>query len=188
MFTTVAPALTTASTTRARYSYRYGLHPQHRTQRPQHTFSILDSSYSTFDNFLAGRIELILDMTVAGTDTGMDSLMLGILQSLSSTINIFSTARVSAQIVGQVTALEISTTELKSPGLDIGNPASITSTPNCSSCFATWIFSTVFNWHPGTCSPSRRVVSKCIICHSYLKFKFTPYNIRATHSERTTFI
>ena len=52
-------------------------------------FSILDSSYSTFDDFLAGRIELILDMTVAGTDTGMDSLMLGILQSLSSTINIF---------------------------------------------------------------------------------------------------
>ena len=94
-------------------------------------FSILDSSYSTFDDFLAGRIELILDMTVAGTDTSMDSLMLGILQSLSSTINIFSTARVSAQIVGQVTALEISTTELKSPGLDIGNPASITSTPNC---------------------------------------------------------
>ena len=52
-------------------------------------FSILDSSYSTFDDFLAGRIELILDMTVAGTDTGMNSLMLGILQSLSSTINIF---------------------------------------------------------------------------------------------------
>ena len=72
----------------------------------------------------------------------------------------FCTARVSAQIVGQVTAFEISITELKSPGLEIGKPASITSTPNASSCFATWIFSTVFNWHPGTCSPSRRVVSK----------------------------
>ena len=72
----------------------------------------------------------------------------------------FSTARVRAQIVGQVTALEISTTELKSPGLEIGKPASITSTPSSSNCFATWIFSTVFNWHPGTCSPSRRVVSK----------------------------
>ena len=72
----------------------------------------------------------------------------------------FSTARVRAQIVGHVTAFEISMTELKSPGLEIGNPASITSTPNCSSCFATCIFSTVFNWHPGTCSPSRSVVSK----------------------------
>ncbi|CCY38147.1 unknown [Tannerella sp. CAG:118] len=72
----------------------------------------------------------------------------------------FSTARVNAQIVGHVTAFEISTTDLKSPGLDTGNPASITSTPNPSNAFATWIFSTVFNWQPGTCSPSRKVVSK----------------------------
>ncbi len=40
-------------------------------------------------------------------------------------------------MVGQVTALEISTTELKSPGLETGNPASITSTPNCSKALAT---------------------------------------------------
>ena len=71
----------------------------------------------------------------------------------------FSTALVRAQMVGQVTAFEISITDLKSPGLDIGNPASITSTPKASSCFATSIFSTVLSWHPGTCSPSRRVVS-----------------------------
>ena len=49
----------------------------------------------------------------------------------------FWTARVKAQIVGQVTALEISITELKSPGLEIGNPASITSTPSASNAFAT---------------------------------------------------
>jgi len=35
----------------------------------------------------------------------------------------FFTARVSAQIVGAETAFEISSTELKSPGLEIGNPA-----------------------------------------------------------------
>ena len=46
-------------------------------------------------------------------------------------------ARVKAQIVGQVTAFEISITELKSPGLEMGNPASITSTPNASNAFAT---------------------------------------------------
>ena len=40
-------------------------------------------------------------------------------------------------MVGQVTALDISITELKSPGLEIGNPASMTSTPNDSSCLAT---------------------------------------------------
>ena len=48
-----------------------------------------------------------------------------------------SMARVKAQMVGQVTAFEISTTELKSPGLEIGKPASITSTPKASSCLAT---------------------------------------------------
>jgi len=72
----------------------------------------------------------------------------------------FSTARVRAHIVGQVTAFDISTTELKSPGLEIGKPASITSTPSSCSALATSIFSMVFSWHPGTCSPSRKVVSK----------------------------
>ncbi len=57
----------------------------------------------------------------------------------------FSTARVSAQMVGHVTALEISTTDLKSPGLDTGKPASITSTPNSSNACAIWIFSMVFS-------------------------------------------
>ena len=33
-----------------------------------------------------------------------------------------SIARVKAQIVGHVTAFDISTTELKSPGLEIGKP------------------------------------------------------------------
>ncbi len=71
----------------------------------------------------------------------------------------FSTARVNAHMVGHVTAFDISTTELKSPGLDTGKPASMTSTPNSSRALATSIFSTVLSWHPGTCSPSRRVVS-----------------------------
>ena len=49
----------------------------------------------------------------------------------------FCTARVRAHIVGHVTAFEISMTELKSPGLEMGNPASITSTPRASNCLAT---------------------------------------------------
>ena len=92
----------------------------------------------------------------------------------------FSTARVRAQMVGQVTALEISTTELKSPGLEMGNPASMTSTPRASSARATCIFSTVLSWQPGTCSPSRSVVSKIyslllslIICSPCLYFRVT---------------
>ena len=49
----------------------------------------------------------------------------------------FCTPRVNAQMVGHVTAFEISTTELKSPGLEIGKPASMTSTPNDSNARAT---------------------------------------------------
>ena len=71
----------------------------------------------------------------------------------------FSTARVRAQMVGHVTAFEISTTDWKSPGLETGKPASITSTPNSSRACAIWIFSIVFSWQPGTCSPSLNVVS-----------------------------
>src|SRR5690606_11297800 len=72
----------------------------------------------------------------------------------------FSTALDKAQIIGSVTDLEISLTELKSPGLDMGKPASMTSTPSPSKARATILFSRVSNWHPGTCSPSLSVVSK----------------------------
>jgi hypothetical protein len=57
----------------------------------------------------------------------------------------FSTARESAQIIGLETAFDISMTELKSPGLEIGNPASMMSTPSSSSALATMIFSWVFS-------------------------------------------
>ena len=45
----------------------------------------------------------------------------------------FLTALVNPQTEDFLTILEISTTDLKSPGLEIGNPASITSTPSSSS-------------------------------------------------------
>ena len=72
----------------------------------------------------------------------------------------FSTDRVSPQTAAFLTILEISSTDLKSPGLETGNPASIISTPNWSSCSAMIYFCSVFSLHPGTCSPSRSVVSK----------------------------
>ena len=69
-------------------------------------------------------------------------------------------ALLKPQIMDSFTFLEISETELKSPGLETGKPASITSTPRLSKSFAISTFSLVFNWHPGTCSPSLKVVSK----------------------------
>tara|TARA_B000000441_G_scaffold125334_1_gene103341 strand:+ start:5109 stop:5252 length:144 start_codon:yes stop_codon:yes gene_type:complete len=47
--------------------------------------------------------------------------------------------------MGFFTTLDISDTELKSPGLEIGKPASMISTPNDSRSSAISIFSSVFN-------------------------------------------
>ena len=50
---------------------------------------ILCSSYSSLDNLFTSGVELILDMRITSTNTCMDTLALGILQSLGSNINIF---------------------------------------------------------------------------------------------------
>ena len=49
---------------------------------------ILHGSYSPLDNLFRGTIEFILDVRGAGTDTRMDTLMLGILQCLGSHVDI----------------------------------------------------------------------------------------------------
>ena len=73
----------------------------------------------------------------------------------------FSTARVRPQTTQSSPARRpISCTERKSPGEEMGKPASITSTPMRMSCWAMTSFSSVFMDAPGLCSPSRSVVSK----------------------------
>jgi len=49
---------------------------------------ILHGRYCPFDNFLPVRIELIFDMFVTRSYTGMDTLVLGILQGICCHINI----------------------------------------------------------------------------------------------------
>ena len=51
-------------------------------------------------------------------------------------------------------------TDWKSPGLEIGKPASRISTPSSSSFSAISSFVVESNLQPGTCSPSLKVVSK----------------------------
>ena len=80
----------------------------------------------------------------------------------------FFTARVKPQTLAFLTTFEISNTDLKSPGLDTGKPASIISTPKLSSFSAILSFSFVSNLHPGTCSPSLNVVSNILIL-SFIK-------------------
>src|SRR5699024_5403175 len=58
----------------------------------------------------------------------------------------------------------ISFTASKSPLEEAGNPASIRSPPQRSSCLAISSFSCLFKLTPGDCSPSLSVVSKILIC------------------------
>ena len=74
------------------------------------------------------------------------NLLLSALLRETCAILISSTnALESAHIIGLFTFFDISTTELKSPGLDIGKPASIISTPRSSKSNAISTFSSVFN-------------------------------------------
>ena len=60
-------------------------------------------------------------------------------------------------------SLLISDTASKSPGDEIGKPASIMSIPISSNTLEIWIFSSTLIDAPGDCSPSRIVVSNIII-------------------------
>src|ERR1700738_1650661 len=70
------------------------------------------------------------------------------------------TARASAVMVAPRISRAIRRHDSKSPGEEIGKPASITSTPSFSSCRAMRSFELASRWKPGDCSPSRSVVSK----------------------------
>src|SRR4051812_3772539 len=63
-------------------------------------------------------------------------------------------------MTGPSTCRAIACTASKSPGLVIGKPASMMSTPSRASWVAISSFSWVFSEMPGDCSPSRSVVSK----------------------------
>src|SRR5215207_8576634 len=69
-------------------------------------------------------------------------------------------ARARPQITGPCTSRAMAWTASKSPGEEIGKPASITSTPRRASWCAISSFSCLLSEIPGDCSPSRRVVSK----------------------------
>lgn len=71
-----------------------------------------------------------------------------------------STQRASPVTEQCLIAFAMALTHSKSPGEEIGKPASITSIPSFSSCKAIWIFSFTSKLTPGVCSPSLSVVSK----------------------------
>ena len=73
-----------------------------------------------------------------------------------------SLARASPATITPGTSRATARTASKSPGEEIGKPASSTLTRSRASCCAISTFSRVFRWMPGDCSPSRSVVSKIV--------------------------
>src|SRR5438093_12300347 len=71
-----------------------------------------------------------------------------------------SRGRASERTIGFTTAWATRRTDSKSPSEEAAKPASITSTPRCSSWRAIASFSSTFMVAPGDVSPSRRGVSK----------------------------
>ena len=76
----------------------------------------------------------------------------------------FSVERAREATVQSFTWRAMAWTDSKSPGEAMAKPASMTSTLSFSRHSATCNFSLRFMLHPGDCSPSRRVVSKILIC------------------------
>src|SRR6188474_249741 len=72
----------------------------------------------------------------------------------------FGVHRARPQTVELTISAAMAWTDSKSPCEEMGNPASMTSTPRSSSCRAISSFSWKLRVAPGDCSPSRRVVSK----------------------------
>ena len=121
---------------------------------------IFHSSDSPLKNLLPGGIELVLYVGVGSSDPCVYPLVLGVFEGFRGHIDVFlHRACQSAD---------------RRPGDGLGNlhdRIEISGTGNRETslyhihaqlfkAFATWIFSTVLSWHPGTCSPSRKVVSK----------------------------
>ena len=72
----------------------------------------------------------------------------------------FLIARASPVTIGPLTSRATAWTDSKSPGEEAGKPASMISTPSAASCRAIFTFCSFASFAPGTCSPSRSVVSK----------------------------
>src|ERR687897_651376 len=72
--------------------------------------------------------------------------------------------RARAAMVAPLTRSATARTASKSPTEAWGKPASMTSTPSLASCSAISSLALALRLMPGACSPSRRVVSKTMIC------------------------
>ena len=108
---------------------------------------------------------LVLDVDVGRGDERVDARSLRVLDGVPCGVDV---ARVGARQArddrsgrrGPNPARAIAWTASKSPGEEIGKPASMTSTPRRASWWAISSFSLVLSEMPGDCSPSRSVVSK----------------------------
>ena len=161
MFTVVAPAAITASTTRQRKSISVraassgenSMSAQWPRARVTPATARASTSASVIRSLNSRWIELVARKTwIRGCSAALSASQA---RSMSASLQ-----RARPQTAEPFTIFAISRTLSKSPGDAIGKPASITSTPSCTSAWATSSFSLRFMLAPGDCSPSRSVVSK----------------------------
>ena len=112
------------------------------------------------EHLLAVHLQLVLEVDVAGRDEGVDARPARRRARPRRPRYVRSSARASPATITPGTSCATARVASKSPGEEIGNPASSTSTWSRASCCAISTFSRVLRWMPGDCSPSRSVVSK----------------------------
>ena len=115
------------------------------------------------------HLQLVLHVDVGGGDKGVDAPPFpGMLERLPCPVDVLAAG---AAQPGDLRPLDLSGRSVSPPRSPLseamGNPASITSTFNFCSCFATRSFSSMFMLLPGDCSPSLSVVSNILMsCRS----------------------
>ena len=163
MFTVVAPASITASTTWARNSssVREASSGENSTSS-QNSRAIRTPSTALRRISSLAMLSLYWRwMALVARKTWMRCLSAS--RSARAAFSMSSRLqRARPQMMGPWTSRATELTDAQSPGEAAGKPASITSTPRSASAFATRSFSGCVMLHPGDCSPSRSVVSKII--------------------------
>ena len=161
MLIVVAPAFTTASTVRQRYSksVREASSVENSTSRQRERAYFTVSTHHCRIFSRSARNFFWMWMSEVPRNVWIRGRFATFTASHSVSMSFF-TARARPVMTGPLTVFATAWTDSKSPGEEAGNPASMMSTFSTASCRAISTFWSLASFAPGTCSPSRNVVSK----------------------------
>ncbi len=134
-------------------------------------FDVIDKGFGAADafdgeaeDFVLGLVELEFAVDFGGGEEDVDAAAFaGGFDRLAGGVDVARDATGEAAMMGPLISLAMVLTDVKSPSLMTGKPASMTSTLRRASWRATSSFSRKLMEAPGHCSPSRKVVSKIMI-------------------------